>query len=127
VSNRPPGRRRTLTVHEYAGAAAGALDAASMASETSMAAVPERVEESLWQDWSGETRVVSLRLPVELDEEIAGQAARTGVSHGYLARGHLVAGFDQDDDEEAVTRADRATRALTVGKRNASRQAQAQR
>jgi hypothetical protein len=48
------------------------------------------------------------------------------VPYGYLARGHLVAGLDQDDDE-ALTRADRATHALTVGKRNARRQAHAQR
>ncbi|MGA2927504.1 MAG: hypothetical protein ABSG43_16215 [Solirubrobacteraceae bacterium] len=126
MSNSPPGRRRTLNVHEYAGAAAGTPDAASTTSETSTPTVPQRIEEPLWRDWSGETRVVSLRLPVELDEEIARQAARTGVPYGHLARGHLVAGLDQDDDE-AVTRADRATRARTVGKRNARRQAQAHR
>jgi hypothetical protein len=75
-----------------------------------------------WRDWTGRTRVTSFRLPIELLDELAEQAARTGIAAGHLALGHLVAGLDHGDDD-AVAQADRAIRALTAGKRNARRNA----
>ena len=110
-------RSRGLTIHDPAGGAPGVPHPVP---QDVAPDIPQPVPQAEWREWSASTGATSFRFPPELLAELAARAERTGLSQGQIALAGITSLLDESD-EQLVAAADRAARALRVGRRNARR------
>jgi hypothetical protein len=77
--------------------------------------VPQPVAQE-WREWSASDRATSYRLPPELRVELAARCDRLRLPQGHVVLAALASLLDESDDQ-LVAKTNRATQALTVGKR----------